>query len=156
MKSGRRSREGEPLVLKIPYAEIVRDHAVSADGRGDRKLVVTERWARERATERSEWRAPDVGQACPVMEAPELEMAYFTEGARQDRHWHEQGTEIYTVLEGRMKIEVEGHMLELECRDSIVVRPPAVHYIPPGQPPFLCQVVVPFCGGAGDKFLAHT
>jgi mannose-6-phosphate isomerase-like protein (cupin superfamily) len=88
------------------------------------------------------------------MEAPGLEMAFFTENARQDRHWHEQGTEIYTVLEGRMKIEVDGDLLELECRDSIVVRPPAVHYIPPGQGPFLCQVVVPFCGGTADKFLA--
>jgi len=85
----------------------------------------------------------------------DLEMAYFTERARQDRHWHVRGTEIYTVLEGEMAIEVESETHVLAARDSIVIRPGAVHRVLPEGRSFLCQVVTAACGGGVDKFVVR-
>jgi len=151
-------RDESPLdnplrTLKISYLEVVRDPALSAVGRGDRKVVVTSLWTGERHASHAEWKAPGAGEDCPVLEEAGLEIAFFRETARQDRHWHERATEVYTVLDGRMKIEVDGRLWDLAARDSIVVRPGAVHFIPSGQAPFLCQVMVPFCAGPADKYV---
>lgn len=44
---------------------------------------------------------------CPVFvsSGAKYEVALFTHDAEQTRHFHKQGTEIYTVLEGEMAID---------------------------------------------------
>jgi quercetin dioxygenase-like cupin family protein len=84
-----------------------------------------------------------------------FELAVFTERAHQDRHLHRIGTEIYTVLEGEMSIEVEGERFVLTAGDSLLVRPGAAHAVEPARGPFLAQVVTIDSGGAGDKLVVE-
>ena len=83
-----------------------------------------------------------------------IEVAIFTQNVVQDRHFHKIGTEIYTVLEGEMRIEVEEKDYVLLAGDMIVVNPGAVHEVKPEGTNFLCRVVTSNCIGSSDKYLA--
>jgi len=122
--------------------------------RGARKLAVTRLWPdREEYIQNCCWSPTRVGQPAKVLEGEGFELAYFTERAKQDRHYHRQGTEIYTLIEGLMDIEIEGDRVRLQPGDSIIVRAGAVHEIENGGERFLAQVVTINCGGESDKFV---
>lgn len=87
-----------------------------------------------------------------MLEAPDVEFAFFNERAGQDRHFHRRAYEIYTVLEGTCEIEVEGRSYCLDATDSLVVCPGDHHEVRGGHGPFLAQVVVAPCEGVDDKF----
>jgi hypothetical protein len=59
-----------------------------------------------------------------------IEVGTFTEFARQDRHKHVKGTEIYTVLKGTLEIFIndEGPCILHEL-DEVVILPNTVHEI---------------------------
>jgi quercetin dioxygenase-like cupin family protein len=122
--------------------------------RGDRKLLVTELYAdREEEATDVAWQPRTASGKCPVRQMPDTEFAVFTQAAKQTRHYHRLGTEIYTVIEGRMTIEVEGIDYSLAPGDVLVVKPRAVHEVK-RKGAFLCHVLTVNCGGAKDRFNA--
>lgn len=143
-----------PPALRIRRRTVRSDPALAREARGARKVVVAQaRPESETALQEVDWLPPAEGAACPVLEALDLEIAIFNEGAIQDRHYHVRGTEIYTVLEGRLRIEVEGAIHFLEAGDTLVVRPGAIHEVRRDADAFLCQVVTAQCGGPADKIV---
>jgi mannose-6-phosphate isomerase-like protein (cupin superfamily) len=99
-------------------------------------------------------------EKCPVQkisnykdETTGIEIAVFNQFARQDRHYHNIGTEIYMVMEGHMIIEVKGVSYRIEAGDMIVVNPLAVHEVKPSGTEFLCRVVTVNCKGDKDKYV---
>ena len=92
-------------------------------------------------------------ETCAVLETRDTEVAVFNQTARQDRPRHQHGTEIYSVIEGAMLIEVEGVDYRLEAGDMIVIRPGACHAVKPEGSRFLCCVVAANCRGKADREL---
>lgn len=120
--------------------------------RGDRKIMVTELYAtkEELATE-SRWRHETSLGKCPVLVMKDTESAVFTQVAKQTRHHHKIGTEIYLLMEGRMMMEVEGAEYTLLPGDTLIVLPGAWHQIR-REGEFLCRVFTVNCGGPKDRF----
>lgn len=120
--------------------------------RGDRKLLVTEIYAStEEAVSENRWSHQTSSGKCPVLLMADTESAVFTQTARQTRHCHKVGTEIYVLLEGRMTMEVEGADYALSPGDMIAVMPGAYHQIR-REGEFLCRVFTVNCGGARDRY----
>lgn len=141
--------------LLVTLESVKRDAALAPGGRGARKILVTDLYpARESEAEQVEWNPPTGAEKCPVQVTSNVEVAVFTHDATQDRHLHKTGTEIYTVLEGEMWIEVEGEDYRLLAGDMIVVNPGAAHEVKPHGTEFLCRVVTANCGGRSDKYAA--
>jgi mannose-6-phosphate isomerase-like protein (cupin superfamily) len=129
------------------------DPALAPGARGARKHVVTSIFKKkEKGATEAVWRPPADGQKCPVLVADNWEMATFNEVTTQDCHLHRRGTEIFIVLEGTMKIEVDGKMFALKEGDTIVVNPGVLHEVL-RESPFLARVVTVNCGGKDDKFV---
>jgi mannose-6-phosphate isomerase-like protein (cupin superfamily) len=139
-----------PRALLIRLSEVMGDPALQS--RGDRKHLVTAVYpATEILATDAEWIAVAAGGKCPVQLMPDTESAVFNQLAKQTRHRHERGTEIYLPIEGVMRIEVEGTEYELRGGDMLVVNRGAWHEVKRvGE--FLCRVVTVNCGGAGDRF----
>ena len=105
------------------------------------------------------WKAP---QVFPTGDGG-IEIATFTEFTGQDRHMHQKGTEIYTVLRGRLEIYINDTLLSpLVAGDEIVIPPGAVHQIvePKGVTPtegcnfqLLVRVHSISCYGVEDKYV---
>jgi mannose-6-phosphate isomerase-like protein (cupin superfamily) len=146
---------GRIPALFVSRKALKRDPALGPRGRGDRKILVTSVFPdAERQAEATEWDPPAGPEKCPVQLMNDAEVAAFNHTARQDRHLHKLGTEIYIVTEGEMLIEVEGVDYLLGPGDMIVVNPGAAHQVKPGRGEFLCTVVSINCGGAADKYPA--
>ena len=101
-----------------------------------------------------DWSPPIGDDKCSVQLMHDTEIAVFNQRARQDRHFHKVGTEIYMVLQGKMVIEVEGKNYELSQGDMIVVNPGVVHAVKPEGTEFLCRVVTVNHPGTTDRFEA--
>lgn len=72
------------------------------------------------------WRAPSV---FPTGDGG-IEVATFTEFSGQDRHRHEKGTEIYTVLRGELEIYINDTLIQPLCAgDEIVIPPGTIHEV---------------------------
>jgi quercetin dioxygenase-like cupin family protein len=139
--------------LLIRLESVKRDAALEPNHRGARKILVTELYpVKEYETGHVEWHPPGEAEKCPVQVTKNIEVAVFTHEALQDRHLHKVGTEMYTVLEGKMKIEVEGQDYVLLAGDMIVVHPGAAHEVKPKGTKFICRVVTANCGGNADKY----
>lgn len=119
---------------------------------GDRKQIVTQIYPDiERAIEETEWKPCMPPGKCPVLVMDDTESAVFTEKAKQDRHYHAMGTEMYLVLEGRMTIEVDSVLHDLAAGDMIVVNPKVWHEVKRDSH-FLCRVITVNCKGTTDKY----
>lgn len=119
--------------------------------RGDRKVLVTDILPdSEQEAPAIVWRAPSPQSKCPVVTMRDTELAFFTERAKQTRHCHKIGTEIYTLLEGGMTIEVAGELYTLAPGDTLVVKPGAWHEVKRNSK-FHCQVVTVNCAGIKDR-----
>ncbi|HVN80958.1 MAG TPA: cupin domain-containing protein [Terriglobia bacterium] len=139
--------------LLIRLDSVKRDPALDPEGRGERKILVTELYPTSEVELASTiWGPGDASASIPVQVMGDVEMAVFTHRAAQSCHYHKHGTEIYTVVEGRMIIEVEGAEYSLKAGDSIVVNPGAVHQVLPREDEFVCTVVAVHCGGLADKY----
>ena len=143
-----------PAIL-ITKKALARDAALKSGGRGVRKLLVTSLIAsKERLAQVVEWAAPEEDEKCPVQIMDNAEVSVFNQYARQDCHFHKNGTELYMVIEGEMGIEVEEQLYVLRQGDMIVVNPTAKHEVKHQTSDFLCRVVTINCGGHSDKFIA--
>lgn len=139
--------------LLISLDSIRKDPALGAEGRGERKILVTELYSRTEVEATCvNWEAGNASAPTPVQVMADVEMAVFTHRASQASHLHKLGTEIYMVLEGRMIIEVEGVEYTLKAGDTIVVNPGAFHKVIPRGNEFLCKVITINCGGTRDKY----
>jgi len=119
--------------------------------RGDRKILVTNiRPDSEQEAAAVVWRAPSPPAKCPVVAMRDTELATFTERAKQTRHCHKIGTEIYTLLEGEMTLEVDVKLHTLHPGDTLIVKPGVWHETKRDSR-FLCQVVTVNCAGANDR-----
>ncbi|MFY0690236.1 MAG: cupin domain-containing protein [Cyclobacteriaceae bacterium] len=138
----------------IKKSEINKDPQLAESARGDRKVMVTELYTQhESLLTATEWKAPDSNQKCSVLQSDNTEIAYFNQHAKQDKHYHKMGTEIYHVISGCMTISVDNNTHTLSPGDTIVVKPDEVHQIlSTGQ--FLSMVITCQCGGASDKYIA--
>ncbi len=105
------------------------------------------------------WKAPSV---LPTGNGG-LEVATFTEYSGQDRHKHERGIEIYTVLKGIMKIFIDDtgpH--SLHTGDEIVILPGTIHEVIQQKHgdrekgsafELIVRVHSVYCHGAEDKYV---
>jgi mannose-6-phosphate isomerase-like protein (cupin superfamily) len=133
--------------LFISLQETKRDPALNT--RGDRKLLVTEVYSgKEIEAVVNIWRS---ATPCPVMLMKDTELAVFTQASKQTCHRHKVGTEIYMLLEGTMRIDVEKNEYTLEQGDMIVVPPRAFHEVR-REGEFLCRVITVNCGGSKDRY----
>ena len=120
--------------------------------RGDRKLLVTEVYKeKETLAQDILWTHESDSGKCPVQVMDNIESAVFTEVAKQTRHYHKLATEIYIVIEGEMKIEVEGQSWTLAAGDMIVVNPGVRHEVL-REGNYLCRVITANSGGLSDRY----
>jgi quercetin dioxygenase-like cupin family protein len=145
----------QPPALFIALESVKQDTALNPGQRGARKILVTELYPeKESEAVAVAWDPPSGTGKCPVQVTENIEVAIFTQTASQDRHLHKLGTEMYMVLEGEMRIEVEGKDYVLLAGDMIVVNPGAVHEVKPAGTEFLCRVVTANCISRSDKYSA--
>ena len=136
--------------LFITLEETRRDPALQT--RGERKLLVTKvRTDTEEEATEVVWCHKTLSGKCPVQLVKGVESAVFTQVAKQTRHRHMIGTEIYLLLRGRMSIEVEGVEYRMKEGDMIVVNPGSLHEVK-REGEFLCRVVTANSGGQQDKY----
>lgn len=143
----------DPLPAWLVTLEAAKqDPALDRGARGARKLVVTEiRSECEMIAQSAVWEPPERAGKCSVQRLANAEIAIFNQDAPQDRHWHEHATEIYCVIEGRMRLEAEGQDYLLTAGDMIVVGPGASHQVLPDSTLFLCRVIWIGRTGCYDK-----
>ena len=140
--------------LVIHLAVVKQDPALQPGKRGARKILVTGIYPeQEQLACQSVWSPPAPAEKCQVQVTPDIELAVFTEQNPQDRHHHKIATEIYTVLQGTMVIEVEAQPYALATGDTIVINPGTVHKIKPQGCEFICQVITTNCSGIADKYI---
>ncbi len=134
---------------------------IARPGNNGRKILATEvvhEYGEELITNPI-WKAP---QVFPTG-AGGIEIATFTEFSGQDRHMHEKGIEMYTVLRGEVQIYINDVLLPtLVSGDEIVILPGTVHQIvrpkdliPAEADDFqlLVRVHSISCHGAEDKYV---
>jgi mannose-6-phosphate isomerase-like protein (cupin superfamily) len=150
------AKKGIPNMTEKPPAVLVTLQSTKRDPalmtRGDRKLLVTEVYKdKEEPAREALWTHAAPSGKCPVVLMPDSESAAFTQIAKQSRHYHKKGTEVYWLIEGVMQIEVEKRDYILTPGDTIVVNPGAFHEVKQ-EGPFLCRVVTLNCGGPSDRY----
>lgn len=106
------------------------------------KAIVRRPYHDEVITTDSEWSPKQ------VVQNPYCRLAYFTNGEKQEKHVHPEEIEIYTILRGKVKIQVEDEIFELEEKDSLVVEPGKNHQVI-DEGDYLVQVIS--CGLKGKK-----
>ena len=135
-----------PTALIVRLDRIKADPALAIGGRGARKLIVTKiRPNEESPATQVDWVPVDRTLKCPVHVMPATEMGVFNDQAVQDRHYHKKATEIYSLVEGQMIIEIDGTDHLLYGGDMVIVRPHAVHLIKSKGHRFLCRVIAIDC-----------
>ena len=140
-------------VLLIRLDSVKKAPALESGGRGEQKILVTRLYPKSEVESTSAvWKAGNDCAATPVQIMADVEVAIFNHRASQSRHFHKLGTEIYTVLEGAMIIEVEGIEYTLKAGDTIVVNPEAAHQVISRGNEFVCKVVAVHCEGIADKY----
>ena len=145
----------QPSFFIIRLKALKNDVQIMGEKKGSKKLLVTEVWdeIEERATN-CKWRPPGEKDKSQVLQTDDIELGIFTHHAPQDRHFHKLGTEIYSVLEGQMDIEIDEDSHTLEQGDTIVVLPGATHKVLKNKS-FLCQVVSANSHGKPDKYVVE-
>ncbi len=138
-----------PLVLK--KNAICSDPALQKGDRGARKICVTDLY-KSKEFEYSDPRWYGSNEKTPVMVMDNSELAIFTNETVQDRHFHKNGIEIYTVLEGTFVIEVERSTYTLKSGETVIIPKDAVHEVK-RESHFTAQVVTVNCGGIEDKYV---
>ena len=136
--------------LLFTLEQTKRDPALQT--RGERKLLVASiRPDSEEEASEVVWSHRALSGRCPVQSMKGAESAVFTQLAKQTRHSHMIGTEIYLLLHGTMNIEVEGTEYCMKEGDMLVVNPGSFHEVK-RQGEFLCRVVTANSGGPQDKY----
>lgn len=135
--------------LLLRKSAIKEDPALLYSGRGARKIGVTTKYdGKEHWAEDIEWKSSTSSTA--VINIEKTEIAVFNNITTQDRHFHKDATEIYTVIEGEMRIEVSGVLYRLYSGDSVIVMAKSIHEIF-RDTEFLTQVITVNTIGIEDK-----
>ncbi len=139
-----------PQFISIQLHNINND--LSNLSKGYRKILVTKiKKECENRIVKKEWIPPNENDHADVLEMRDTELAYFNQNAKQDQHYHIDATEIYTVIEGQMVIELNNQSLEFKSGDTIIVNPKTPHFIKSTDTNFLCQVLSVNSHGITDK-----
>ncbi|MCI4625784.1 MAG: hypothetical protein L3V56_07460 [Candidatus Magnetoovum sp. WYHC-5] len=144
------------LILRVN--EIKKDAKLLEYNSNGRKVLVNKmRPSTEFYAFESEWSVVSNGKT-PVFETGEggIEISTFTEKSKQDLHKHLIGTEIYTVIEGTMRLQLEErYTVTLNVCDEIIVFPGTAHRILNDEQNehFLVRVHSINCYGKEDKYL---
>ena len=78
-------------------------------------------------------------------EAQSLAEASLEAGQGTTRHYHAATEEIYFVLEGRGRMELDGELRDVEPGDAVLIPPGAWHQITADEPlRFLCCCAPPY------------
>lgn len=143
--------------LKIPIENIANDLLSSSNKKGYRKIIVTSvRNETEKEIKNEIWSKTEADEKTNVILHPNAELSYFNRFAKQDRHFHKYATEIYTMLEGSLSIELDNTTYNLIRGDSLIVFPLSVHKIKQNDnEDFICQVVSINSRGQLDKFIIN-
>jgi mannose-6-phosphate isomerase-like protein (cupin superfamily) len=120
--------------------------------RGDQKVAITYRYSGAESLSDVVWTALAQNGKRHYAVTAGVEFALFDERAKQSRHYHRRATEVYTVLEGEMSIEVAGVEYTLTVGESIIVNPWSAHEVR-RTAHFLAQVVTANCSGLNDKHI---
>jgi quercetin dioxygenase-like cupin family protein len=131
-------------------------HIQPKEKNNGRKVLVNEIYpSKESHIQVPVWKPGAETDKTPVLETGfgGVEVATFTHEAGQDCHKHFIGMEIYTVLEGTMRMEVDQTLVTLEAGDEIIVLPNTVHEVLPDGTPFLTRVHSINCYGDRDKYV---
>ncbi len=122
-----------------------------------RKILVNSIYRKtEKAIRNPEWKPAPKTRKTPVLETGlgGIELATFTHEAFQDCHMHILATEIYIVLEGKMKMRLNDRQNVLLCAgDELIILPGTVHEVLPEGHRFLTRVHTVNCSGDGDKYV---
>lgn len=141
--------KSKPLVIKSEA--IAKDPALQRGARGARKIAVTSLYeGKEMPFKDPQWEGS--ATVTPVMVLDNTEFAVFTNETVQDRHYHKQAHEFYTVLDGKFQIEVDEKEYIISSGETIIVPPFAVHEVS-REHSFTAQVVTINCAGVDDKFI---
>jgi mannose-6-phosphate isomerase-like protein (cupin superfamily) len=159
----------------VPFVVIRKDHVerdaeltggenkLAKEGNNGRRILATSVWTESGEFALSEpiWKVPAI---YPTGDGG-LEVSTFTEFSGQDRHMHRKGTEIYTVLKGKLQIYVDDQLLTLNSMDEVVILPYAIHEVVqprhrdriPGEIfSLLVRVHSIKCHGEFDKYVQLT
>lgn len=107
--------------MKIEFQKI--NKFLSENQKKDIKVVVRKPYVDEKICRGGEWRPKE------VLINPYCRISYFTTGTKQIKHSHPEEMEIYNVLKGSLEIELEGKMIKLEERDSLIISPGKEHFV---------------------------
>jgi len=139
------------IPLFVSLDAVKNDPALQNGSRGARKIGVTSLYqGKEIPFESTVWNGKNEGS--PVISFDDTEYAVFTEVTVQDRHYHKEGVEFYTVLSGEFHIEVMSEIFTLSVGDTIVVPAGVVHEVHRSTK-FIAQVITVHCGGVADKYI---
>jgi mannose-6-phosphate isomerase-like protein (cupin superfamily) len=142
------------LLRSREIAAARRDPKAHLNSRGDQKVVITYRYSGVESLSDVTWTALAPNGKRHYEVATGVEFALFDERAKQSRHYHCRATEVYTVLEGEMSIEVAGVEYTLTGGESIIVNPWSAHKVRKAAH-FLAQVVNANCSGPNDKHIVE-
>ncbi len=76
------------------------------------------------------------GRIWPLSSGEDLSegnMSYFETSKTTEAHYHEETTEMYFVLSGEGKIELDGNKEKLEKDTFVMIHPNTVHRIIPSE-----------------------
>ena len=142
------------LLRSREIAAARRDPKAYLGNRGDQKVVITYRYSGVESLGDVIWTALAPNGKRHYEVAAGVEFALFDERAKQSRHYHRRATEVYTVLEGEMNIEVAGVEYTLAVGESIIVNPWSAHEVKKTAH-FLAQVVTANSSGLNDKHIVE-
>lgn len=79
------------------------------------------------------------------VEKQSLAEASMEPGQATDRHYHKQSEEIYFILEGTARMEIDGETREIGAGDAVLIPPGSWHQITAGSRlRFLCCCAPPY------------
>jgi quercetin dioxygenase-like cupin family protein len=147
--------------FKIPYlivrlAGVLSDTKLFLPDNNGRKFLVNRlRPEKEVPAKKPLWKSRAQPCRTPVVQTGKggLEVATFSQAAKQVRHKHLRGTECYTVLKGRMAMRLDnGRPVVLRAGDELIVFPGTAHEIL-NKGKFLARVHSIDCFGNSDKYV---
>ena len=146
----------KPPYLIVRLACAMSDRKLMLAGNNGRKVLVNKlRPDKEVPAKNSLWKPKTPPSRTPVIQTGKggLEVATFSQSAKQEPHKHLRGTECYTVLKGRMTIRLDnGRPVVLHAGDELIVFPGAVHEIL-NKGKFLARMHSVDCFGIRDKYI---
>ena len=148
--------------LDLPYiwvrkSDAEADSRMREKGNKGRRVVALELIPEfSHPLETCRWQPPLKGAKSWIFESGDkcFEASTFNHLTKQDRHFHKEATEIYTVLDGQMSIKIKDDLIVLDQSDEIIIFPNTWHQVLGGEN-FLARVHTINCHGENDKYTSN-